>query len=60
MCATVMLELIILWAGCWKAPLALVSEIFLFSKYSQLESVILLLGYSGHPKSCDCEYATST
>jgi hypothetical protein len=31
--------------------MALVSEIFLFLKYSQFELVILLLGYSGHPKS---------
>jgi hypothetical protein len=60
MCAIVMFELIILRAGCWKTPLALIHEIFLFSKYSQFELVILLLGYSGHPKSCECEHVAST
>jgi hypothetical protein len=37
-----------------------VSEIFLFSKYSQFELAILLLGYSDHPKSFKREHVAQT
>jgi hypothetical protein len=60
MCTIVMFEPIVPWAGCRKTSLALISEIFIFLKYSQFELVIFLLGYSGHPKSCECEHIAST